>query len=303
MSDFKKILCPTDFSDNADYALRYASALARKHGGSVDVVHVVDSGVLGAGGLDGIYVSSADVHHSIENLKQHAQQQLDHLTKKEHLLGVEVTPHLREGHAADEVAAASDELGSDLIVVATHGRHGLDRLIFGSTCDKILRIAKVPVLSIKHPEREFLAEDGKSLSIKHIFCPLDFSEFSHSALPQAEALAREFGAEMVLAHVVDARFDYPEWTAQTSFNNSEHLVKSAEENLERSAKEIEDIAVSTRVGVGVPARTLVEYATDAEADLIVLPTHGRTGLSHALLGSVAERVVRYAPCPVLTVRP
>ena len=302
MSDFKTILCPTDFSEYSEYAMRYATAFAKISDGTIHCVHVVDMGFATGAGVDGVYVSGADLQRSLKSIQAHAEEQLEHFVRKEHFLGAEVTPHLCTGHAAEEIAKMAEEIGADLIVTATHGRSGLERMMFGGTCDKLLRLSKVPVLAIKHPEHEALDAEG-SLSIDKIMCPVDFSEFSHSALPVAEELARRFGASITLAHVVNVQYDYPEWTAQTSVNASEHIAASAKENLDKLASKIEGIETDVVVETGVPHRTLVDEIENRDIDLVVMPTHGRRRLSHALLGSVAERVTRGADCPVLTIRP
>jgi len=196
----------------------------------------------------------------------------------------------------------ADEIGADLVIIATHGRSGLERLVFGGTCDKVLRLSKVPVLAIKHPEREALDEDG-SLKINRILCPLDFSEFSRSGLDLAADLARRFNSTVVREHVVDARCDYPEWTAQVAMNTSEHLAKAAEEHLRSVASDLEGVETEIVVTTGVPHRTLIDKTKENNIDLVIIATHGRKGLAHALLGSVTEKVVRSAGCPVLTVRP
>jgi nucleotide-binding universal stress UspA family protein len=108
---------------------------------------------------------------------------------------------------------------------------------------------------------------------------------------------------MILAHIVDTRFDYPEWTAQVVMNNSEYLLKAAKESLERTARELGGVKTEVHVSLGAPHRTLIEASEDKNVDLVVIPTHGRKGIAHALLGSVAEKVVRGAHCPVLVVRP
>ncbi len=302
MVSFKRILVPTDFSEYSDYALRYANAFAKMSGGRIECVHVVDTTFLGDGGVAGVYASTSDIAQSVAAVKAQAEKELKHFVRKEKLLGTEVNPHLREGHAAEEIVKLADEIGADLVIIPTHGRSGLDRLVFGSTCDKVLRSARVPVLAVKHPEHEALTADGK-LSIKNVLCPIDFSTFSHGALPLAQAICKQFGATMTLAHIVDTRFDYPEWTAQVAMNNSEHLMKAATENLDRAAKEMSGIKTKTHISVGVPHRTLVDATEKGQVDLVVIPTHGRKGIAHALLGSVTERVVRGAHCPVLVVRP
>ena len=300
MTAFKKMLVPPDFPDYSDYALRYANAFAKMSGGTIECVHVVDTTFLGDGG--GVYVSSADIARSVEAVKAQAEKELSHFVRKERLLGTEVTPHLREGHAAEQIVKLAEEIKADLLIIQTHGRSGLDHLVFGSTCDKVLRSATVPVLAVKQDEHEALSKDG-TLAIKNVLCPLDFSTFSHGALPLAKEICEKFGATMHLSHIVDTRFDYPEWTAQVAMNNSEHLLSAAKESLEKTAKEMGGIKTQTDATVGVPHKTLIDATANNQIDLVVLPTHGRKGIVHALLGSVAERVVRGAHCPVLVVRP
>ena len=302
MSEFKKILCSTDFSEYSEHAMRYATAFSKISGGTIDCVHVVDTGFVKDGSMDGVYVSSADLQRSLDAIKETAEKELGHFIRKEHFLGVDMTPHLREGHAAGEIVKLADEIGADLLIIATHGRSGLERLVFGGTCDKVLRLSKTPVLAIKHPEHEALEEDG-SLKINRILCPLDFSELSQSGLGLAADLARQFGATIVLAHVVDARFDYPEWTAQVAMNTSEYLAKSAEEHLKSVAEKMGGVETEIFVTQGVPHRVLTDKTKENDIDLVIITTHGRKGLARALLGSVTEKVVRSAGCPVLTVRP
>lgn len=305
MTAFKKILCPTDFSDYSEHALRYAHALAKQFGGTIDCVHVVDMGFLNDGAVDGVYVTSADLHMSLEAVKEQAGKELDTFVQREHFRGIDITPHLRTGHASEEIVRLAEEINADAIVIATHGRSGLGRLVFGSTCDKVLRVSKTPVFSIK-PATDSGAIIGlvdDRLDISKILCPLDFSAFSEIALPTAIELAKIFGASIVLSHVVDARFDYAEWTAQAAINNSQFLAKSAEEHLQKLSQQIKDVKTEVHVTVGIPHRVMTDYVEDKGVDLVVMPTHGRKGISHALLGSVAEKLVRHVACPVLTIRP
>src|SRR5690606_17482815 len=105
MTRFKTIDCPTDFSDIADQALRYTHALARLSSGAVHGVHAVDVGFATTGIADGVYVSTAELHASLDSLKEHAQKELDKYVRLEHFRGVDVTPHLRVGPAPEEIAA------------------------------------------------------------------------------------------------------------------------------------------------------------------------------------------------------
>jgi nucleotide-binding universal stress UspA family protein len=143
------------------------------------------------------------------------------------------------------------------------------------------------------------------MEIRRILAPTDFSEPSKQAIAYAFELAQTFEATLVLLHIIEP-LDY-------SMRSYPHLVTAMLEYLERQAHhdlaqlllEAQDVKVEVtrRVVVGPPYRKIVEVVTEEQADLIVMATHGRTGLSHLVMGSVAERVMRMAPCPVLTIRP
>jgi nucleotide-binding universal stress UspA family protein len=153
------------------------------------------------------------------------------------------------------------------------------------------------------------------LPIKCIVCPTDFSEPSRQGLEVAQELARHFGAELVLVHVVDPVPVLqsmgpmsPTGTAgRVPFNVSayqELLKQNASEQLEALAQErvAPEVVLSKVITLGKPEAAIVELAAKVEADLIVIATHGRTGVRRFLFGSVAEKVVRTAGCPVLTIQ-
>lgn len=141
--------------------------------------------------------------------------------------------------------------------------------------------------------------------MKRIVCPTDFSDAAEAAERQAAALAGPLGAELVLLHVAT---ETPLWRESLAVQVRavfEAQRKWVADTLAARAAALSGRGVSVRwlVKVGVPWEEIVRAATDERADMIVMGTQGRTGLDRLLLGSVAERVVRAAPCPVLTVRP
>jgi universal stress protein A len=145
------------------------------------------------------------------------------------------------------------------------------------------------------------------MDIRHILAPTDFSDYSKKALSDAFELAQTFGAKLSLLHVVELP-PYPlEGFAPPAVSADllSDLERQASAELARVLPEARQatIEVTRAVAMGAPSQTIVETAEAAHVDLIVMATHGRTGLSHLLIGSVAERVVRTAPCPVLTIRP
>ncbi len=143
---------------------------------------------------------------------------------------------------------------------------------------------------------------------KRICCPIDFSDASRAAMEVAADLARRFEADLMLLHAYPIPgYTFPDGSVVASPKMMQDLADQAQKHLEEWRLEAEKLVGAPRVtsekAVGEPAAEILEAARDARADLIVMGTHGRTGLEHALMGSIAERVVRRALCPVLTVRP
>ncbi len=148
------------------------------------------------------------------------------------------------------------------------------------------------------------------IAIKTILLPTDGSECSGKAMAYALSFAKQYGARVVAVHVIDRR-----WEDQTRVTFAElgqdltqKIRKGYEEEAGRILNDAAEVArkagvpVETRTLTGIPFEEIVRAGEELAADLIIMGTHGRTGMSHLLLGSVAEKVVRKAPCPVLTVR-
>jgi universal stress protein A len=144
--------------------------------------------------------------------------------------------------------------------------------------------------------------------IRRILVPLDFSPSSDRALAYAQALATDFGASLHLLHVVEDRLMTGPWPNDVYLGElprlREGLIKDAEDRVSACASSLSatGLQVTGEVLIGGPSQTIVQSAAAPNVDLIVMGTHGRTGLTHLLIGSVAERVIRHAPCPVLVVR-
>lgn len=145
------------------------------------------------------------------------------------------------------------------------------------------------------------------LKVEKILCPTDFSEPSFAALAVAVELARHFGAEIIVMHVLTPIPVVEMPALHTGFNVAQY-----QERLQENLRQALDEVIAVRIGgtvtargllvVGHPATDIVRVSHDEAVDLIVLSTHGRSGVGHLLFGSVAERVVRSASCPVLTIR-
>ncbi|HRX85959.1 MAG TPA: universal stress protein [Phycisphaerae bacterium] len=152
------------------------------------------------------------------------------------------------------------------------------------------------------------ASDSLALAIRKILFPTDFSELSLVALRYARAFSEQFAAHLYCLHVVDEAQQY--WSALGP--EATPIAPPVDDILEAAGKQMQafhdehliglEYAPVTKVALGKPFVEIITYAREITADLLVMATHGRSGLMHALMGSTAERVVRKAPCPVLTVR-
>ncbi len=145
------------------------------------------------------------------------------------------------------------------------------------------------------------------IELQRILVPTDFSKFSQVAITYAAALTEKFGAELYLLHVVqDLTVFLPEAveTAPVVALPVDQFLAAARTAMERSARDnsLQNLPIHQEIRVGTPFYEIVRFAREVKSDLIVMGTHGHTGLVHVLLGSVTEKVVRKAPCPVLTVR-
>jgi nucleotide-binding universal stress UspA family protein len=145
-------------------------------------------------------------------------------------------------------------------------------------------------------------------AITRILVPVDFSAHSEKAVRYATTVANRFGARLTLLHVIEDPFVTGAWSAEAFVPNMPELLNTLTQAAQQKMAELKKrlaehgFVVETAVITGKPATTIVDEAKTGRFDLIVMGTHGRTGVSHVVMGSIAERVVQKAPCAVLTVR-
>ena len=160
-------------------------------------------------------------------------------------------------------------------------------------------------LEVNRFDTELLAQPAKEpLAIHKILVPVDFSPFSYKSIDYASAFALQSNAQIMLLHVVPLNYTDAEFIAFDSAELEKQAADAAKVHLDQLATERVDpeLTIQTRVVVGRSVDWIVKAAEELEADLIIMSTHGYTGFKHAFLGSTTENVVRYAPCPVLTLR-
>ena len=206
----------------------------------------------------------------------------------------------------DEILALAEKNSIDLIVASTHGRTGFKRVLFGSTAERIVQHAPCPVLIVREREHEFLAQDRASslARLKRILVPIDFSDSSSKALQYARAFAKQFDAEIHCLHAVEIPYGTGEGAIVIESDAfQKKLIEQSQAQMtaflgEHGLPAGQQSAVRT----GTAYREIVDASEDRDIDLIIIATHGRSGVGRFLLGNTTERVVRHAHCPVLVVR-
>ncbi|WP_049909439.1 universal stress protein [Haloarcula japonica] len=279
---FDTILVPTDGSPGSERAFEAAVALARTHDATVHVLSVVDKhGPTDDWDYDGDSPAAAFI-----------ESQADHVDSE----GLSVASAVREGVVHDAVLDYADENAIDLIVMGTHGRTGVRRFLLGSVTEKIVRLADVPVLSVKAD-----AEPG-TISFDDILLPTDGSSGAEAAIEPTGTLASETDATVHLVSVVDTRSLGVDVGSSVIVDELESVATDAIGDASDRLAELGVGTIETAITHGTPYRAILDAIEDADADLVVIGTHGRTGIDRYLLGSVAEKLVRTSPIPVMTVR-
>ncbi|MEL6614156.1 MAG: universal stress protein [Bacteroidota bacterium] len=202
---------------------------------------------------------------------------------------------VRDVSAPEAIARYAESADADVLVVGTHGRTGLGRLLLGSVAERCVGIAPCPVMAV--PARSSEASPGSDAPI---VVPIDFSERSRAALTVATSLAARYDAPIEVVHVVHDAGPYPDLVPD--YVSLSDIDPEAGERCRARLMRLAPEASGVHVLMGSPSRVLPHLAESLGAGLLVMGTHGRRGAAHALLGSVAEATLRRAPCPVLTLR-
>ncbi|KYH24148.1 universal stress protein [Halalkalicoccus paucihalophilus] len=298
---YTDILIPTDGSDNVEPAIQYGLDLARRYDATVHALHVVDSSPierkLELTALETDLETLPDTWYEAGNV---ATQQIA-TRAAEH--GLDAVTEVRRGIPAREIRSYITDTGIDLVCMGTRGHTGLDRVLLGSVTTRIIRTVDIPVLSVKPKLTEALSESVKRGGFENILIPTDGSKPAREAVTHALDLARTYDATLHALYVVDrgAYASRPGWTwdelQQVLEQNGETIVEDVQ-----SRAAADGVSVAAEITYGVPHQAIGEYCDQHGIDLVVMGTHGRSGLSRRLIGSVTERVLRKSAEPVLTIR-
>ena len=293
MVTFTRILCPVDFSESSRHALDCAVGVARRYGAAITALHVVPPITAplpptGEGLYPPIIFSEQDLPQFGDELKSFA--------------GVQEVPALTtqvvQGSVVGEILRFARELPADLIVMGTHGRSGVERLLLGSVTEKILRKSPCPVLTVP-------VHGTAAPAVSRVLCAIDFSPASLRALALAQSLAGEAAARLTVVHVLEPLSVFEPVPAMASGEPSAATDRQREvrrritgliDSDTRAFSDVAEVVVSGRA-----YQEILRLAGEQHSDLIVIGAHGgNAGLP--AFGSTTNHVVRGASCAVLTVR-
>ncbi|MCC5915277.1 MAG: universal stress protein [Balneolaceae bacterium] len=322
MITLNKILVPTDFSEGAEGAYSVAQNIASTFGGKIDFIHVIPTLKYVNESIKRLGVPldmNKDVYPKVideaeQKLKKAMGSYLRDENKGDYFIKIERKP-------SETITTFANKNGYDLIVM---GAKGKDESVSmrGTVTERVIRRSKVPVFSVN---KRF-----DSNKIENIVVPTDTSELSISAFPLSAALADTFGSRITLYHVIELYGSVSEEIPRTAgkgemvsvyealierINNFLDKRKIDNIHIQRTGVTFEDevvitdgensrsIPLFTKIDKGVSAHYEIENYAGEEADLVVMATHGHSGLAHLILGSTAEKVAQYVKKPVITVRP
>lgn len=295
---FARILVTTDFSPESKRALPCAAAFAERLGGEIALLNVLEPPPR-FGGLESVaWPMSGDAAMG------RIYRALDGEAELAFSEGLKVETHARTGKPYREIIKAAAELDADLIIMATHGRTGLQSVFVGSTTERVVRHASCPVLAVRGTGKSSAVNAKKAFTLQHVVLATDFSASSLKSLLLGAQIATAFGARITLLHVVE-RFVVDSIAGEeTTRSTSKALMDDARARLNNLAAPLRKtgLKVDTMVEFGSPFFEIARAARELQASLVVVGTRGHTGLKRMYLGSVADRVVRHAPCPVLVTR-
>lgn len=279
-----RVLFPTDGSDSAERARRHAVHLASQFDAALHVIHVTKEGRSDSG-----TVREADILGDLHGPGARTGMAQPRVWEQT----------VTAPSAADGILTYAVEYDAHLVVLGTHGRRGVRRLVLGSVAEEVVRRAPCPVVTVGRG-----AIEPEAMEEGHMLVPVDFSDYQKRLLAHAREIALAYGMHMTLLHVVEVQglpdayglsADPPE--PGVLAEQTERVLQDAVGRLRKKG-----VDVSVEVRGGHPADEVLAAADALGADFLTIASHGRRGMERVLMGSVAEKVIRRAPCPVCTVK-
>ncbi len=292
----KRILVATDFSECSRVALDICISASKCMKTKLYILHTIEKFP-----HDYRHLLSSTTHSNMkQKLEEEAMNKIKAMLPEELLGSEDIVPIIRFGKPLSEVIQFAKEKDVDIIAIGTHGRAGVDRIILGSVAERVVRKAHCPVMVVR---------SRKYIGFKRIIVPIDFSDCSRIALEYAAATARAHRSKLTILHVYEESFIEPYVRAANTEEEAQEIIRGIEQvnegKYDEFLKKIDlgGVEYDKLLRKGIPSNEIVETAREQQAQLIVVGTHGRSGIKHMLIGSDAEEVVRNAPCDIVVVKP
>lgn len=295
----RNIVVPIDFSEMSVEAIKTAGRVGRRFGATIHLAHVRQFDCAGFAAPVPPMIPFSLVSYE-RNGDKGVLQELNALAREHG--GSLATCHVLSGGAPfDEICRLAQKIPAELVVMPTHGRTGLKHAFLGSTAERVVQHAPCPVLIARKKRRK--SKTQPAFIPRTILVPIDFSRCSIAGLQYAIGFANEFDARIILLHATYLGYIYS--SEGTGIYDVRGLQDAARENAERQMQKLVQTVNFGRARFemvfteGSPVLDICAFARDHDVDLIITSTHGLTGFKHVLIGSIAEKVVRHAPCSVL----
>jgi len=298
MEIFKNVLVPVDFSEGSESAFKLALFFGKGKGAKIYLTHIISDPQI----TDPLYTANIYPKIYFDDIKRELEEKIRNMYAPR-IDGVgEIDVIVTQGYPSSEISILTEKLDIDLVVMGTHGRHGFSHMLLGSVAEKVIRESKVPVLTVKLDHKIAV----ESYNINNILVPVDFSEMSEKAFDVALKIGSFFNSEITVLFVNQPVSYYPYYLSD--YYSEESLIEKIDEQV------VTKLAVlvkgrgagyrniNTVIKRGDPHQKINEVADETGSNMIIMGTHGRKGLAHMVMGSVAERVVRTSHIPVMTVR-
>lgn len=285
---FSNILFATDFSSSSTAALPHAVAIARHFGAKLYLAYVIPTDAYDL-------IPAVERDAALENMRRHVEQQMTGLRGTALLRGIQHAVLVDHGNVWPMVSMMVEKQKIDLIVIGTHGRRGVEKLLMGSTAEEILRRARAPILMVG-PDN--LVPPEEEANPRRILYATDFSPESKAAMFYGCTLAKEYDARLSFLHVAEDVWKEPLSTRMQAADFFRMRF------MEKNSALAEAIKPEYYVEFGRPAECVLEVARKLQIELIVLGVRGvrYPKVAAHLPGPTAYDVVSHAPCPVLVIR-
>ncbi len=282
----KRILVATDGSEYSEGAIREAINIAKTCGSQLYAMSVIE--------INPEFIALAPI--LMEQLEERMKEHLEGVRSRAVKENVDCEIIIRRGEEPYKlIIEEADKKQAGLIVIGRRGRTGLMRVLMGSVTAKVIGHFKGRILVVPR---------AASLEWKNILVATDGSKYSDAAIDEAINYAKSYGGTLKIVHVINVMAYFQEQTPALVPSLVEELTNQVKSNLDSIKNKAEQAGVNTETSIeeGTPYKVIVNLAKELNTDIIVMGSHGRTGIQRLLMGSVTERVIGHTGCAVLVVK-